>query len=249
VGKSTFVNQLAREERVIVSQVPGTTRDSVDVRFEVDGRRYLAIDTAGLRRRGRLDDAVEFYSVARTRRAIRRADVVLLLLDVTQPVGHLEKQLAGTIEEHHKPVVLVLNKSDLTAGHDPNEFVTYVGKTLRGLDYAPVALISARDGVGVLETLSLARDLYRQASTRVTTGELNRVVETAMRIRGPHRGGRRPPKVLYATQAGVRPPTIVLFVNEPSIFTDTFSRFLANYLREHLPIAEVPLRIVYRARH
>jgi GTP-binding protein len=249
VGKSTFVNQLAREERVIVSEMPGTTRDSVDVRFEVDGRSYLAIDTAGLRRRGRLDDSVEFYSIARTRRAIRRADVVLLLLDVTQPVGHLEKQLAGTIEEHRKPVVLVLNKSDLTEGHDPNEFVKYLGRTLPGFDYAPVALISARDGVGVLDTLALARDLYRQASTRVTTGELNRVVERAMRVRGPHRSGRRPPKILYATQASVRPPTIVLFVNDPTIFPDTFTRFLANQLREHLPIAEVPLKIVYRARH
>jgi len=249
VGKSTFVNQLAQEERVIVSEVPGTTRDAVDVRFEVDGRRYLAIDTAGLRRRGKLDDAVEFYSIARTRRAIRRADVVLLLLDVTQPVGRLEKRLAGTIEENYKPVVLVLNKGDLTAGHDPTEFVDYVGIALPSFNYAPVALISAKEGVGVLDTLTVARELYRQASTRVTTGELNRVVEAAMQIRGPHRRGRRPPKVLYATQAGVRPPTMVLFVNDPTIFTAKFTRFLTNYLRDHLPIAEIPIKIVYRRRH
>jgi GTP-binding protein len=249
VGKSTFVNQLAQEERVIVSEVPGTTRDAVDVRFEVDGRRYLAIDTAGLRRRGKLDDAIEFYSIARTRRAVRRADVVLLLLDVTQSVGKLEKQLTAAIVEHSKPVVFVLNKWDLTAGHDPNEFVTYVGKALPGFDYAPVALISAKDGVGVLDTVALARDLYRQASTRVTTGELNRIVEAAMEIRGPHRRSRRPPKVLYATQVAVRPPTMVLFVNDPTIFTPKFTRFLGNYLRDNLDISEVPIKVVYRRRH
>jgi len=248
VGKSTFVNQLAREERVIVSEVPGTTRDAVDVRFEVDGRRYLAIDTAGLRRRGKVADAVEFYSIARTRRAVRRADVVLLLLDVAQPVGRLEKQLAASIEEHYKPVVLVLNKWDLVENHEPHEFTDYLGKVLPGLAHAPVALISAKTGAGVLDTLRLARDLYGQASTRVTTGQLNRVVEAAIRIRGPRGRARRPPKVLYVTQVAVRPPTIVLFVNDPTIFDASFSRFLTNHLRGQLPFAEVPVRLIYRRR-
>lgn len=248
VGKSTFVNRLAQEERVIVSEVPGTTRDAVDVRFEVDGHRYLAIDTAGLRRRGRLADSVEFYSIARTRRAVRRADVVLLLMDITQPVGRLEKQIAATVEEHYKPVVLVLNKWDLARGYRPERFTDYLARQLPALEYAPVALVSAKEGVGVLEVLEVARDLYRQASTRVTTGQLNRVVEEAMQVRGPHRRARRPPKVLYATQVSVRPPTVVLFVNDPDIFDAAFTRFLANRLRERLPFSEVPIRLLYRRR-
>jgi len=248
VGKSTFVNELAHEERVIVSEMPGTTRDAIDVRFEVEGRSYLAIDTAGLRRRGKLADSIEFYSITRTRRAVRRADVVLLLLDITQPVGRLEKQLAASIEDHYKPVVLVLNKWDLAQGHDPHEFTDYLTKALPGLDHAPVALVSAKDGVGVLDTLALARDLYGQASTRVTTGQLNRIVEAAVRIRGPHRKARRPPKVFYVTQVTVRPPTVVLFVNNPTIFDTAFSRFLVNYLRKHLPFGEVPIKLIYRQR-
>jgi GTP-binding protein len=248
VGKSTFVNQLAHEERVIVSEVPGTTRDAIDVRFEVDGRGYLAIDTAGLRRRGKVEDSVEFFSIARTKRAIRRADVVLLLMDITEPVGQLEKQLASEIEEQSKPVILVLNKWDLAQGYDPRRFGRYVDRVLPGLAFAPVALVSAKEGVGVLDTLGLARELYRQASTRVTTGQLNRVVEEAMRIRGPHRRARRPPKLFYVTQVQVRPPTLVLFVNNPSIFDAAFSRFLGNYLRKHLPYSEVPIRIFFRAR-
>ncbi len=248
VGKSTFVNQLAREERVIVSEVPGTTRDAIDVRFEVAGRRYLAIDTAGLRRRGKVADSVEFYSISRTRRAIRRADVVLLLLDITQPVGRLEKQLAASIQEHYKPVVLALNKWDLAEAYEPRQFTDYLTKALPGLSYAPVALVSAKEGVGILDTLGLARDLYRQASTRVTTGQLNRMVESAVRIRGPHRRARRPPKVLYATQVAVRPPTLVLFVNNPTVFDAAFTRFLVNYLRKHLPLSEVPIKLIYRRR-
>jgi GTP-binding protein len=248
VGKSTFVNQLAQEERVIVSEVPGTTRDAIDVRFEVGGRQYLAIDTAGLRRRGKVADSVEFFSIARTKRAVRRADVVLLLMDITQPVGQLEKQLAAEIEEQSKPVILVLNKWDLAQGYDPRRFGQYVTKVLPGLTFAPVALVSAKEGVGVLDTLQLARDLYRQASTRVTTGQLNRVVEEAMRIRGPHRRARRPPKLFYVTQVQVRPPTLVLFVNNPSIFDAAFTRFLGNYLRQHLPFSEVPIRVLFRAR-
>jgi len=248
VGKSTFVNRLAQEERVIVSEVPGTTRDAVDVRFEVDGRAFLAIDTAGLRRRGKLTDSVEFYSIARTRKAIRRADVVLLMLDVTQPVGRLEKQLAASIKEHYKPVAVLLNKWDLAQDYEPRRFTDYLAQVLPGLDYAPSALVSAKEGVGVLDTLELARDLYRQASTRVTTGQLNRMVEAAVRVRGPHRRGRRPPKVLYATQVAVRPPTLVLFVNDPSIFDTGFSRFLVNYLRARLSFTEIPIRLIYRRR-
>ena len=249
VGKSTFVNRLAREERVIVSEVPGTTRDAVDVRFEVDGRSYLALDTAGLRRRGKLADSVEFYSAARTRRAVRRADVVLLLIDVTHPIGRLEKRLAASVEEHYKPVVLALNKWDLAQDYEPRQFTDYLAKVLPGLSYAPTILLSAEEGVGVLDTLELARDLYRQASTRVPTGQLNRVVESAVKVRGPHRRARRPPKVLYVTQVSVRPPTVVLFVNDPSIFEPSFNRFLVNYLRAQLPFSEVPIKLIYRPRH
>jgi GTPase len=244
-GKSTLINALAREERMIVSEVPGTTRDAVDVVFERDGRSFVAIDTAGVRRKRSLEDAVEFYSDARSHKSIRRADVVVLLFDVTQKLSSVDKGLARYAADHHKPIVLGANKWDLAAGHAPPEFRAYLDQELPGLRYAPVSFLSARDGHGVEETLALALELFEQSRARVTTGELNRVIERALAARSPSASGHAA-RIRFATQADVAPPTFVLFVNDKRHFGKDYVRYLSNRIREELPFQEIPVRIVLR---
>jgi GTP-binding protein len=244
-GKSTLINVLAREERMIVSEIPGTTRDSVDILFERDGRAFTAIDTAGVRRKKSIQDAIEFYSDARSHRAIRRADVVVLLFDVTRPLSAVDKDLARFCVDHYKPVILGANKWDLAVGHTPEEFREWLETELPHLAYAPVSFLSAREGRGVEETLQLALELHEQARRRVPTGELNRVLERALAGRVPSSGGHAA-RVRYATQADVAPPTFVLFVNDKKHFNKDTIRDLQNRLREELPFPEIPVRVVLR---
>jgi GTP-binding protein len=244
-GKSTLINQLAREERVIVSEVPGTTRDAVDVIFERNGETIVAIDTAGLRRKKQVADAIEFFSEARSRKTVRRSDVVVLLFDVTQPVSSVEKTLARYVIDHHKPVILAANKWDLVEGLVPEDFRRYLEQQLPGLAWAPIAFLSAKSGQGVEELLRLARELQGQASHHVGTGELNRVLEKALAARSPSSKGHRV-RLKYATQAETSPPTFVLFVNDKRLIGKDYLRYLTNRIREDLPFPEVPVRIVLR---
>lgn len=249
-GKSTFINALAGQERVIVSEVPGTTRDAVDVRFEKDGRVVLAIDTAGVRKKGKIADAIEFYGYTRATRSIRRADVVLLLIDATVPISQVDKKLATYVVEQYKATVIVVNKWDLAKGKaDTGEYGEYLAKTLIGLDYAPVVFTSAIDNRNVLAAVDVASSLFKQFRTRVTTGQVNRAMEMARSVRGPStKRGVKPPKIYYATQVATQPPTIILFVNHPSSFRKEYLRFLLNRFRETLPFEEVPIRLVLRPR-
>lgn len=249
-GKSTFINALAGAERVIVSEVPGTTRDAVDVRFEKDGRTILAIDTAGVRKKSRLADSIEFYALNRAQLSIRRADVVLLILDAPLKVGHVEKKLAGFLIESYKPVVIVVNKWDLAKGKtSTEEYGEYLNKVLPGLGHAPVVFVSAIDSHNVIAAIDTASSLFKQHNTRISTSQLNQVLATALADRRPTaRRGARAPRVFYGTQVATRPPTIVLFVNRPSYFRDDFLRYLLNRLREELPMGEIPIRLVLRPR-
>jgi GTP-binding protein len=244
-GKSTLTNAFAREERVIVSEIPGTTRDALDVVVERDGETTVLIDTAGVRKKGRMDDAVEFFSDARSHKAIRRADVCILLFDATRKISAIEKRLARYVTDHHKVVVLGANKWDLVQDAAPEDFRAYLDRELPGLGFAPVSFLSARNGKGVVETFALCRELYEQASARTTTGELNRVLERALNARSPSSKGHRV-RVKYATQADVRPPTFVLFVNDKRLVGKSYLRYLENRIREELPFPEVPIRIVLR---
>jgi GTPase len=247
-GKSTLVNALAREDRMIVSEIPGTTRDAVDVVFERDGETFVVIDTAGVRKKSRFDDAIEFFSDARSHRAVRRADVVVLLFDAGEPISGLEKRLARYAVDHHKPVVLAANKWDLYRERMTLEALAdYLAKELPGVSFAPMIALSAATGWNVDRTLDLVRDLHRQAQVRVGTGELNRVLERALASRGPSSRGHRV-RIQYATQAERTPPTFVLFVNDKRLIGKDYLRYLENRLRQELPIKEVPLRIVLRDR-
>jgi GTP-binding protein len=250
VGKSTFINALAGQERVIVSEVAGTTRDAVDVRFERDGHVCVAIDTAGVRKKSRIADDIEFYSRHRAELSIRRADVVLLLLDATADVGQVDKHLGRYIAEQFKPCIIVMNKWDLARGHATTEdYGAYLLKMLPGLDYAPVAFTTATETKNVQSVLDLAASLFKQSNTRVSTGELNGVVAEIVgpNAPGPKRGTGAV-KVLYATQVSTCPPTLVVFVNHPQRVSATFERFLMNGLRDRLPFGEVPIRLWFRGR-
>ena len=249
-GKSTFINALAGEQRVIVSQTPGTTRDSIDVRIRMDGREFIAIDTAGVRKRRMVADNVEFYSLHRAERTIRRSDVVVMMIDSTVPLAQVDKELAGKIVEQFKPVILTVNKWDLAAARASQEdYRQYLDKLIPHLPFAPLSFVTATEGTNVRGTVRLAQQLFAQASTRVPTGELNRVVEEVVTLRGPsHKHGSKPPKVLYATQVSTCPPTLVLFVNTMAPFTPPYQRFLVARLRDRLPFSEVPIRLLFRVR-
>lgn len=247
-GKSTFINALAREERVIVSEVPGTTRDAVDVRFEMAGRTLLAIDTAGVRKKSKIADAVEFYGNARAMRSVRRADVVLMFLDATVPVGQVDKKLGRMIADEYKPCVLVVNKWDLAVGRAGTEqYGDYLTKTLPELDYAPVAFTTARDARNIQSVVDTAGSLFKQSRCRVTTGGLNQTLREALSERAPSaKRGVQAVKIYFATQVATQPPTIVLFVNRPSLVRQDYQRYLVNRMREHLPFVEVPIRLMFR---
>jgi GTP-binding protein len=248
-GKSTFINAIVGQERVIVSEVPGTTRDAVDVRFAKDGRQFVAIDTAGIRKKSKMSGDIEFYGYIRAMRSIKRADVVFFLIDATLKVSQVDKKLACFIVEQFKPCILVMNKWDLAKDFaDGDAYAEYLNKVLPGLSYAPIAFTTATEGKNIQSVLDLAAELFKQAKARIPTGVLNRAVKeiAAQKIGGSRKVGV--PKIYYATQVASGPVTLLLFVNRPELFDDNFERFCANKLRELLGIEEVPIRLLLRAR-
>jgi GTP-binding protein len=250
VGKSTFVNALAKEERVITSPVAGTTRDSVDVRFEVDGHPFLAIDTPGLRRAKSRKTDIDFYSTHRAQRSVRRADVVLLFFDATEPIGKVDKQLADTVAEESKPVVLVVNKWDLYAGDvKQQEWVQYLRDTFRTMPWAPVEFVTAKNGRNVKAVVDTAQRLFRQSRTRVPTAKLNAILRGAIEANQPPADSRgKPVRIYYATQVETAPPTIVLSTSAPKSVSDPYRRYLLGVLRKHTPFREVPIKLLVRGR-
>ena len=254
-GKSTFINTLAQAERMIVSERPGTTRDSVDVHFELDGLPFLAIDTAGVRRKAKIRDSLDFYSIHRAERSVRRADVVLMFLDPTQGITRLDKQLADYIAKEYKPCIFTVNKWDLmlTDQNDPSQgnmarFANVVQHAFRNMNYMPLAFITAQTGKNVKALLNLAQSLFKQSNRRVSTGTLNRVLREAVDAHPPAMRENRSPRIYYATQVGTAPPTIVLFVNSTRLFDPTYQRYLLNVFREKLPFRDIPIKLYLRSR-
>lgn len=249
VGKSTLVNTLVGEQRVIVSDIPGTTRDAVDVRFEHNGLTFVAVDTAGLKRHSKGGNSIEFYGLVRAYRAIRRCDVALLMIDATWDISRVDKRLASAIEDNSKPCVITVNKWDRVAGRfTTEEYVRYLGAHLRGLSFAPVSFISAKEKTNIGRTLDLAQALFKQAGRRVSTPELNDVLHRASEAKAPEGAHGKRPRLFYGTQIAVAPPTFLIFASHPQLISAQYTRYLANDFRRHLPFPEIPLRIVYRAR-
>jgi GTP-binding protein len=255
-GKSSFVNALAGEERVIVSEIAGTTRDAVDVRFEMDGRTMVAIDTAGVRKRSKFADAVEVFANMRAKASVERADVVLLLIDATQRISGIDKRLGAFVAEHFKPCVIVVTKWDLAAGRknrkgepvSAEDYQAYIEKELPGLATAPIVFTSSAEGRGLGETVSTAFELMAQARQRMTTSQVNKVLKSILERRGPSSKLGTKAKIYFASQVAVEPPTIVMVVNKPELFERQYERYLLNRLRELTPFTEVPIRLLIRAR-
>jgi len=249
VGKSTFVNTLVKAERMIVSEVAGTTRDSVDVRFEMDGRALVAIDTPGLRRTKSVRTNVDFYGMCRAQRSVRRADVTMLLFDATDEIGTVDKQLCHYIAGQFKPCMFVVNKWDLLYGKIPTgEWASYLRSVFPMMAFAPIAFITGQTGKNVTALLSHTQMLFKQSRERVSTGYLNSLLRRALEHHPPPLFRHHRPKIYYATQIGIQPPTIVLICNQPEAFTTDYQRYLLGVLRDQVRFGEVPIRLLLKRR-
>jgi GTP-binding protein len=249
VGKSSLLNALIGSPRAIVSEVPGTTRDPIDTQLVYEGQPITLIDTAGIRRRGKVEQGIEQYSVLRAMRSIDRADVALLLIDGVDGVTAQDAHVAGYVLEKMKSVVVVVNKWDAVE-KDSNTMVEYTKRIraeLKFLDYVPVIYISAKTTQRVHTVLPAALEVAEARRHRLGTSELNHLIREAYEKAPPSRGGR-PLRIYYATQAEAEPPTFVLFVNDPELVHFSFERYLDNQIRAHYPFVGTPIRLVFRPR-
>lgn len=250
VGKSSLVNHLLGEERSIVSNVPGTTRDAIDAELEHDGQRFILIDTAGIRRKSRIDHAVEHYSVLRALRAVDRSDIALVMLDGTELATEQDKRIAGYAHEAGKGIIIIVNKWDLVEKDDKtmNRFEERLRYELGFLQYAPILFVSAKTGQRVSRLLPLAEYVANQQTLRIPTGQLNEVLHDAVTRRPPPSDKGVRLRFFYGTQTGVKPPTFVLFVNDPELMHYSYARYLENQLRENFGFVGTSIVLRYRRR-
>jgi GTP-binding protein len=248
VGKSMLLNAIVGEQRVIVDDTPGTTRDAIDTLFEADGQSVLLIDTAGIRRRGRIGAGVEKYSVIRALWAIDRADVALLVLDAAEPVAAQDMHIAGYIQQAVKGVVLIVNKWDLIEEKDLTEWNKFIHSQFKFISHAPVVYTSAKLGQGVDKIIPQTRQVYGERLKRLSTSAVNEVVQQAVAAHNLPRSGNKQLKVLYATQAEINPPTFVFFVNDTSLIHFSYRRYLENRLRRSFGFEGTALRLIFKTR-
>jgi GTPase len=250
VGKSSLLNRLVGEERVIVSPIPGTTRDAIDEQVLVSQIPVTLIDTAGIRRRGRIEPGVEKYSVLRSLRAIERADVSLLLVDATTGMTAQDAHIAGFILDAWKSAVVLVNKWDAIPKdtYTMDQFTQTVRRELNFMDYVPVLFISAKTGQRVDKVLPLALQVQEQRLARITTSELNRIVQEAQEQHAPPSHAGRQLKIYYGTQVRSDPPTFMFYVNDPRLAHFTYQRFLENRIRQAHGFLGTPIRIVLKPR-
>ncbi|MGI6555239.1 MAG: ribosome biogenesis GTPase Der [Bacillota bacterium] len=250
VGKSSLVNRLLGQERVIVSDIPGTTRDAIDTLVEHNGNSYLLIDTAGIRRRSKIADPTEKYSVSRSLRAIERCDVALLILDASEEISEQDRRIAGFIHEAGKAVVIIVNKWDLIEKDDRtmDSFDANIRKNFVFMRYAPTLYISALTNQRVPKIFEMVDFVVEQATLRVPTRRLNEVFEESVIKHPPPSFKGKRLKVYYITQVKVQPPTFLLFVNEPKLVHFAYRRFLENRIREEFGFEGTPIRLVTRKK-
>lgn len=249
-GKSTLLNKLVGEERAIVSEIAGTTRDATDSVLKWHGQEFTLIDTAGIRRRGKIDPGIEKYSVLRAIKALRRADVTLLLIDADQGITAQDAHIAGMINDEFSGVIVLVNKWDMVEKdtYTINEYEERIRTELNFMPYVPVLFISAQTGQRVNKILPAVLEVNEARYQRVPTAALNKFMrEAVVRHPPPSKGGKRV-KFFYATQAGVAPPTMVFFVNKPAWVNFSYQRFLENRLRELYSFPGTPIRLLFRAR-
>jgi GTP-binding protein len=249
VGKSMLLNAIVGEERVIVSDKPGTTRDAIDTIYECDGERMMLIDTAGIRRRGRVDKGIEFYSVDRAMRSIDRADVALLVIEAKEMLTAQDIHVAGYIHEACKGAAVVVNKWDLVEGLvDKRQCTVEMRSKLKFMPYAPILYTSAIDGMGIEAVLEVAKKIYKERNKRIATPLLNNTIRDAVAAHSaPSRRGKKL-NILYVTQADINPPTFVFSVNDAALLHFSYQRYMENQLRKSFGFRGTPIRLFFRQR-
>jgi GTP-binding protein len=250
VGKSRLVNALLGQERAIVSDVPGTTRDSLDTHLEWNGTPITLIDTAGIRRRGRVETGIEHYSVIRSMRAIDRSDVVLMVVDATEPFTAQDLHIAGYVEEQKRGIVIVVNKWDLIEKdtYTMDEYRAHAAKELVFVPYAPLAFISAKYGQRVHQVVDLALEVVTERKKRIPTAALNKMLREAVANHPPSSKSGKPIKFFYGTQVDIEPPTFVFFCTDPKAIHFSYRRYIENQLRDRFAFTGTPIRISFRGR-
>ena len=250
-GKSSLVNKLLGFERSIVTNIAGTTRDAIDTKFTYDGRNYTIIDTAGIRKKSKVEDDVEYYSVMRAFDAVRRADVCLLVVDCADGLTEQDTKIIGYVHEQGKPSVVVMNKWDLIEKdtNTINKFEAELKEDLKFMDYFKSVYISAKTGQRTEKILSIVDEVYAHAHHRIATGVLNDIISDAVRANEPPSYNGRRLKVYYSSQVAVAPPTIVLFVNSSDLLHFSYQRFLENVLRKSFDFSGTPIKILIREKN
>ncbi len=250
-GKSSLVNQVLGENRVIVSNIPGTTRDAIDTRFERDGKPYVFIDTAGIRRKAKVDEAIERYSVMRAFSAVERADVCLLMIDGDEGVGEQDAKIIGYAHEKGKASIIVVNKWDKIEKetNTMRNMKIKVQEHLSFMPYAPIEFISAKTGARVERLFPLIQEVVQQNNMRVTTGALNDIInEATLKVQPPSDKGKRL-KIYYGTQVSTKPPTFVIFVNDKQLAHFSYIRYLENQIRSAFEMKGTPVRFIIREKN
>jgi len=250
VGKSCFINALLGEEKLIVTEIPGTTRDSIDTRFRYHDRDYLLIDTAGLRRKTKIKDGVEYYSTVRTLRSIERSDVALVFIDALSGLTQQDIRVLREALDKKKGVVLVVNKWDLVEKDTQaaKAFEREIRAKLKTIDFLPILFISAKTGKRIYETIDVARSVYEERNKRIRTHLLNKVLGDIIRRNQPEGSGRRSVKIYYCTQIKSSPPMFAFFSNEPAAIKANYKRFLEKKIRENFGFFGVPITLVFRKK-
>jgi len=248
-GKSSLLNAIVGEERALVSDIPGTTRDTVDTLFEWKDNKILFLDTAGMRKKSKVEYGLEFYSVGRTLEAIEKADVVIHVIDATEGATEQDTKIAGLIQRRYKPAIIVINKIDMLKNENEiNKVVNQVKEKLYFIPYAPIILTSAKERKGIKKLIETIIDVYNQSWKRVGTGQLNRAIKQILSIRQPPSYQGKPLKIYYATQLEGKPPAFLLFVNNPEGFKPNYVKFLENSIRQILGFENTPIKLIFRGK-
>lgn len=250
VGKSSLVNSIINQERVIVSEIEGTTRDAIDTPFKFEGKDYVIIDTAGIRRRGKVYENVEKYSVLRAMSAIERSDVVLFVIDGEKGIRVQDKNVAGYAHEAGKPIIIIYNKWDIVENEDGKmeEIRKQIVEEFQYLSYAPILFVSALTKKRIHQILPLVETVYENSIRRISTSVVNEVIQDAVMLTPPPSHSGRQLRVLYASQVSVAPPSFVVFVNDPELCHFSYVRYLENSLREAFEFEGTPIHIIIRKR-
>lgn len=247
-GKSSLVNRLSGEERTIVSDIAGTTRDAIDTLIEYKDNKYMIIDTAGIRRKSKVEESLEYYSVLRAIKTIKRADVCLLMLDAQEGLTEQDKRIAGIAAEERKPIIVVMNKWDLVEEKDMKKHREELYAELPFLSYAPIEFVSALTGQRTTKLLETADTIYEEYTKRISTGLLNMILKEAILMNNPPTRKGRVIKINYATQVSVAPPKFVLFCNYPELIHFSYARYIENKLRESFGFEGSPILISFEKK-